>query len=72
VVLKAAKRREPAFGLLSHTKRRRRRRGTGERFTGPQRGRCACIYVFQKTSYARANPGRFRRVKQGAIEEEDK
>ena len=49
---------EPAFGLLSHAEKRRR--DTGERFAGPQRGRCACIYAVRKTSYAKANPGRLR------------
>ena len=62
-------RRAHVWAFESH--REKEKEGTGERFAGPQRGWCACIYAFQKTSYARANPGRFRRVKQGAIEEED-
>ncbi len=72
VVLKSKKKvkKSPRLGFEAR-KKKRRRRGTGEWFAGPQRGRCACIYAVRKTSYTRANPGRSRSVKQGAIEEEN-
>jgi hypothetical protein len=41
--LKAAKRGKPAFGLGVMQSERRRKKGTGERFADPRRGRCACI-----------------------------